>query len=49
MNLVDRHQTEPWHSPERAWVPIIWLIRAITASLALVLFAPLIQLAVPLA
>jgi hypothetical protein len=42
---MDIHDTpEPWHSPERGWVPMMWLIRAVAISLAMVLFAPLLQL-----
>jgi hypothetical protein len=45
---MDIHETpaptEPWHSPERAWVPMMWLIRAVAISLAMALFAPLLQL-----
>jgi len=45
---MDIHETpaptEPWHSPERAWVPLMWLIRAVAISLAMALFAPLLQL-----
>lgn len=44
MNVHDPDLTEPWHSPDRAWVPLMWLIRAVAISLALVLFAPLLQL-----
>ena len=40
--------TEPWHSPARAWAPMMWLIRAVAICLAMVLFAPLLQLILPL-
>jgi len=41
MNTHDPNLIEPWHSPDRAWVPMMWLIRAVVIGLALVLFAPL--------
>lgn len=49
MSTHDPDPALPWHAPERAWVPMIWLIRLVAVSLALVLFAPLIQGAVSLA
>jgi len=48
MYIHDPAHTEPWHSPERAWVPLMWLIRAVAISLAMVLFIPLLQLVIPL-
>jgi hypothetical protein len=48
VDVRDPDLTEPWHSPERAWIPLMWLIRAVAISLALVLFIPLLQLAIPL-
>ena len=48
MNVHDTDLTaEPWHSPERAWVPMMWLIRAVAIGLAMVLFAPLLRLILP--
>ena len=44
MHIRHPEPTEPWHSPERAWVPLMWLIRAVAISLAMALFAPLLQL-----
>lgn len=44
MDMQDTDPTEPWHSPARAWVPMMWLIRAVAISLAMALFAPLLQL-----
>jgi hypothetical protein len=41
--------TEPWHSPARAWVPMMWLIRAVAIGLSMVLFEPLLRLLMPLA
>jgi len=48
MDMQDPTYTEPWHSPERAWVPLMWLIRAVAISLAMVLFIPLLQLVIQL-
>jgi hypothetical protein len=48
VEFLDPELTEPWHSPVRAWVPMMWLIRAVAIGLALVLFAPLLRLVVPL-
>jgi len=47
MNVHDPDLAEPWHSPERAWVPLMWLIRAIAIGLTVVLFAPLLPLIGP--
>jgi len=47
MNVQDPADSEPWHSPARAWVPLMWLIRAVAISLAMVLFIPLLQLVIP--
>jgi hypothetical protein len=44
----DPRLPEPWHSPERAWIPLMWLIRAIAVGLSMVLFTPLMQLALSL-
>ena len=44
MDMQNPDLNEPWHSPARAWVPLMWLIRAVAVSLAMVLFAPLLQL-----
>ena len=35
-----------WHSPERAWAPLMWLIRAVAIALATALLVPLLQLVV---
>jgi hypothetical protein len=48
VDVRDPDLTEPWHSPARAWVPLMWLIRAVAISLTLVLFIPLLQLVIPL-
>ena len=47
MDIPDADSATPWHAPERAWIPMIWLIRFVAVSLAVVLFAPLLQLAIP--
>jgi hypothetical protein len=47
MDVHDSTDSEPWHSPERAWVPMMWLIRVVAIGLALVLFSPLWRLVVP--
>lgn len=31
----------PWHSPQRAWTPLMWIIGAVTAALAAMVLAPL--------
>jgi len=48
MPTRDADRTEPWHAPARAWVPLMWLIRAVAISLAMALFIPLLQLIIPL-
>jgi hypothetical protein len=48
MDLRDPTGLEPWHSPERAWAPLMWLIRVIAICLGMVLFAPLLQLVLSL-
>ena len=47
MHTQDIDTTGPWHAPERAWVPVIWLVRAVTLGLSLMILAPLLQLALP--
>lgn len=44
MGFHDPIDSAPWHSLERAWVP---LIRLMTISLTMILFAPLLRLVVP--
>jgi hypothetical protein len=48
MDARDPTDSEPWHSPERAWVPLMWLIRLMTISLSMILFEPLLRLVVAL-
>jgi hypothetical protein len=31
----------PWHSPQRAWTPLMWIIGAVTVALAAMVLAPL--------
>jgi hypothetical protein len=47
------HERDPesrgaWHSPERAWTPLMWIIGGVTLALAAMLFAPLVPLAASL-
>lgn len=37
-----------WHSPERAWAPLMWIIGAVVLALSAMLVAPLVPLAVAL-
>jgi hypothetical protein len=30
----------PWHSPQRAWTPLMWIIGAVTVALAAMVLAP---------
>jgi hypothetical protein len=46
MNTHDPDSIEPWHSPQRAWAPLMWLIRAVAIALATALLVPLLQLVV---
>ena len=34
-----------WHSPERAWAPLMWIIGVVVLALSAMLVAPLIPLA----
>ncbi len=36
----------PWHSPERAWAPLMWIIGGVTLALSAMLIAPLLPLAI---
>jgi len=41
---MDIHEPEfhrPWHASDRAWSAVIWLIRAVAATLAVLLLEPL--------
>ena len=35
----------PWHSPERAWAPLMWIIGGVAFALSVMLVAPLLPLA----
>ena len=35
----------PWHSPERAWAPLMWIIGGVVLALSAMLIAPLVPLA----
>lgn len=37
-----------WHSPERAWAPLMWIIGGVVLALSVMLVAPLVPLAVAL-
>lgn len=37
-----------WHSPERAWAPLMWIIGGVVVALSVMLVAPLVPLAVAL-
>ncbi len=34
-----------WHSPERAWAPLMWIIGGVVFALTAMLVAPLVPLA----
>lgn len=34
-----------WHSPERAWAPLMWIIGGVVLALSAMLVAPLVPLA----
>ena len=34
-----------WHSPERAWAPLMWIIGGVVLALSVILVAPLVPLA----
>lgn len=34
-----------WHSPERAWAPLMWIIGGVAFALTAMLVAPLVPLA----
>lgn len=44
MNAQDFDPGAPWHSPERAWQPLMWIIGAVVLALSAMLFAPLVPL-----
>ena len=34
----------PWHSPQRAWKPLMWIIGAVACALSVMVLAPLAPL-----
>ena len=34
-----------WHSPDRAWAPLMWIISGVVLALTAMLVAPLVPLA----
>jgi hypothetical protein len=36
----------PWHSPDRAWAPLMWIIGGVVLALTAMLVAPLVPLAI---
>ena len=44
MNERDVDPGAPWHSPDRAWAPLMWIIGAVVLSLSAMLLAPLVPL-----
>ena len=41
MSKMDFDPGAPWHSPERAWTPLMWIIAAMALSMSAMLLAPL--------
>ena len=41
----DFDPTAPWHSPDRAWAPLMWIIGGVVLALTAMLVAPLVPLA----
>ncbi len=48
MNEQDFDPTAAWHSPERAWAPLMWIIGGVVVALSVMLVAPLLPLAAAL-
>lgn len=46
MNDQDFDSNAPWHSPERAWAPLMWIIGGVGLALTAMLIAPLVPLAI---
>ena len=44
MDIYEPEAHPPWYAPERAWAPVIWLIRAVAATLTVLLLEPLWEL-----
>ena len=41
----DVDPSAPWHSPDRAWAPLMWIIGGVVFALSVMLVAPLLPLA----
>jgi hypothetical protein len=48
MNEQDFDPSAPWHSPDRAWAPLMWIIGGVVLALMAMLVAPLVPLAAAL-
>jgi hypothetical protein len=42
---AETDSTAPWHSPERAWAPLMWIIGGVVLVLSAMVVAPLVPLA----
>jgi hypothetical protein len=42
MSERDFDSSAPWHSPDGAWAPLMWIIGAVALALCAMLFAPLL-------
>ena len=45
MNTQEPESNPVWHSPERAWAPLMWVIGGVVLALTVMLVAPLVPLA----
>ena len=45
---ADLEPSAHWHSPERAWAPLMWIIGGVVFALSVMLVAPLLPLALAL-
>ena len=46
MHDDDFDSNAAWHSPDRAWAPLMWIIGGIVLALTAMLVAPLVPLAI---
>ena len=44
MHERDPELSAAWHSPERAWAPLMWIIGGVALALSAMLFAPLVPM-----
>jgi hypothetical protein len=44
MTQQDLDPATPWHAPDRAWTPLMWLIGAVAFALSAMVLAPLTPL-----